>query len=47
MSHKRKGQMVVEAERAKHLRPYLKQRFAKRERKAAKEICVVEPMHIH
>ena len=46
MSHKRKGQLVVEAERVKHLRSYLKRRFAKRERKAAKEICVVEPMHI-
>ncbi len=44
MSHKRKGQLVVEGERAKHLRPYLKQRFAKRERKAAKVICEIEPM---
>lgn len=36
MAHKRKGQLTAVAERAKHLRPYLKKQTAKRERKAGK-----------
>lgn len=35
MSHKRKGQLTVSTEWAKHLRKFWKRRFWKTERKAA------------
>ena len=34
MSHKRKGQLTVATEQAKHLRKFLKRQFWKAERKA-------------
>ena len=36
MAHKRKGQLTVSGEWAKHLRKYLRRKFWKGERKAAK-----------
>ena len=36
MANKRKGQLTTTSERAKHLRKYLKRKFWKAERKAAK-----------
>ena len=38
MSHKRKGQLTVTSEWAKHLRKYLKRQFWKAERKAGQRI---------
>jgi hypothetical protein len=38
MSHKRKGQLTSEVERAKHLGKYLKRVFWKGERKAEKKL---------
>jgi hypothetical protein len=38
MSHKRKGQLTVSGEWAKHLRPYLKRLFWKSERNAEREV---------
>jgi hypothetical protein len=38
MSHKRKGQLTVSGEWARHLRPFLRRAFWKGERQAAKEM---------
>lgn len=38
MAHKRKGQLKTVAERAKHLRPFGKEKAVKRERKPEKEL---------
>ena len=38
MSHKRKGQLTVEPEWAKHLRKFLRRKFWKRERKAEQKL---------
>ncbi len=37
MSHKRKGQLTVSGEWAKHLRPFLRRIFWKKERQVVKE----------
>jgi hypothetical protein len=42
MSHKRKGQLTVATEWAKHLRKYLRRQFWKRERKASKKVVQKE-----
>jgi len=39
MSHKRKGVLTVCNEWWKHLRPYMKRRFWKKERRAAKRLA--------
>jgi len=38
MSHKRKGQLTVATEWAKHLRKFLHRQFWKRERKAGQKL---------
>jgi hypothetical protein len=38
MSHKRKGQLTITTEWAKHLRKFLRKQFWKGERKAAKKL---------
>ena len=42
MSHKRKGQLTVATEWAKHLRKYLRKQFWKKERKAGKRVIKKE-----
>ena len=42
MSHKRKGQLTVSGEWAKHLRPFLRRVFWKTERQAEKALVRVE-----
>jgi hypothetical protein len=44
MSHKRKGQLTVSGEWAKHLRPFLRRAFWKGERQAAKEMASKEQL---
>lgn len=38
MSHKRKGQLTVAAEWAKHLRKFLRRKFWKGERRAGRQL---------
>jgi len=38
MSHKRKGQLTVATEWAKHLRKFLRRQFWKKERRAGKKV---------
>ncbi len=40
MSHKRKGQLTVSGEWARHLRPFNRRAFWKRERQA-EQVCIV------
>lgn len=42
MAHKRKGQLTVSGEWAKHLREYLRRQFWKKERVAAKKLIKKE-----
>lgn len=45
MAHKRKGQLTVTTEWAKHLRKYLRRQFWKGERKAGKKFIQQEVHH--
>jgi hypothetical protein len=54
MSHKRKGQLTTSGEWARHLRPFYRKAFWKRERQAEQAYIVSEsvelallPNHIH
>jgi hypothetical protein len=42
MSHKRKGQLAVSGEWARHLRPFLRRAFWKKERQAVKTLVRTE-----
>ena len=42
MAHKKKGQLTVAGEWAKHLRKYMRNQFWKGERKAGKELVRTE-----
>jgi hypothetical protein len=42
MAHKRKGQITVSGEWAKHLRKYFRRKFLKAERKAGKKLIQQE-----
>jgi hypothetical protein len=42
MAHKRKGQLTVSGEWAKHLRKFYRRKFWKGERKAGKKIILQE-----
>ena len=45
MSHKRKGQLTVTTEWAKHLRKFLRRQFWKGERRAGKKVIRKELQH--
>jgi hypothetical protein len=47
MSHKRKGQLTVSGEWAKHLRKYFRRKFWKKERKAVKKLIRAERQEIN
>ncbi len=42
MAHRRKGQLTVSGEWAKHLRKYWRRQFWKKERAAAKKLIIKE-----